>query len=40
VIGEGLLVIIGVALHAVTAAILWNVGLRPAIRLGLEKQRA
>jgi hypothetical protein len=39
-IGEWLLVIVGVAVHAVTAAILWNVGLRPATRMGLEKQRA
>jgi hypothetical protein len=23
-----------------TAAALWNIGLRPATRLGLEKQRA
>ena len=39
-IGEWLLVVVGVAVHAVTASILWNVGLRPATRLGLEKQRA
>lgn len=39
-IGEWLLLIIGAAVHVVTAAILWNIGLRPAARLGLEKQRA
>jgi putative membrane protein len=39
-IGEWLLLTIGVALHLATAAILWNLGLRPAARLGLEKQRA
>ena len=39
-IGEWLLLIIGAAVHLVTAAILWNIGLRPATRLGLEKQRA
>jgi hypothetical protein len=39
-IGEGLLLIIGAAVPVVTAAILWNRGLRPATRPGLEKQRA
>jgi hypothetical protein len=39
-IGEWLLLAIGVVLHVVTVVILWNVGLRPATRLGLEKQRA
>ena len=39
-IGEWLLLIVGTAVHAVTAAVLWNVALRPAARLGLEKQRA
>jgi hypothetical protein len=34
------LLAIGVAVHVVTAGVLWNVGLRPATRLGLEKQRA
>ncbi|HEX6210478.1 MAG TPA: hypothetical protein VF136_06860, partial [Methylomirabilota bacterium] len=38
--GEWLLLAIGAALHVATASILWNVGLRPAARLGLEKQRA
>jgi uncharacterized membrane protein len=38
-IGEWLLLIIGLVLHLTTAAILWNIGLRPA-RVGLEKQRA
>ena len=39
-IGEWLLLIIGTAVHVVTAAMLWSLGLRPATRLGLEKQRA
>jgi hypothetical protein len=39
-IGEWLLLGVGAAMHAVTAAILWNLALRPATRLGLEKQRA
>ena len=39
-IGEWLLLGVGAAVHAVTAAILWNLALRPAARLGLEKQRA
>jgi hypothetical protein len=39
-IGEWLLLSIGVVIHVVTAVVLWNVGLRPATRLGLEKQRA
>jgi putative membrane protein len=39
-IGEWLLLMIGAAVHGVTVAILWNIGLRPAAGLGLEKQRA
>ena len=39
-IGEWLLLVVGAALHAVTVAVLWNIGLRPAARWGLEKQRA
>jgi putative membrane protein len=39
-IGEWLLLLIGAGVHVMTAAVLWNVGLRPATRLGLEKQRA
>jgi putative membrane protein len=39
-IGQWLLLIIGTAVHVVTAAMLWSLGLRPATRLGLEKQRA
>jgi putative membrane protein len=39
-IGEWLLLGVGAAVHAVTAGILWNLALRPAARLGLEKQRA
>jgi putative membrane protein len=39
-IGEWLLLMAGAALHVVTAAVLLNIGLRPATRLGLEKQRA
>jgi len=39
-IGEWVLLGVGTAVHAVTAAILWNLALRPAARLGLEKQRA
>ena len=39
-IGEWLLLGVGAAAHAVTAAILWNLALRPTARLGLEKQRA
>jgi Carotenoid biosynthesis protein len=39
-IGEWLLVGVGLALHAVAAALLWNLAQRPAARLGLEKQRA
>jgi uncharacterized membrane protein len=39
-IGEWLLLGIGAALHAVAAVGLWSLGQRPAIRLGLEKQRA
>lgn len=38
-IGEWLLLGVGTAMHAVLAAILFTLGLRPA-RLGLEKQRA
>jgi putative membrane protein len=39
-IGEWLLLMIGIAVHSVTAVILWNIGLRPATQPGLEKQRA
>jgi hypothetical protein len=39
-IGEWLLLGVGAAVHAATAVILWNLALRPATRLGLEKQRA
>ena len=39
-IGEWRLLIIGTAVHVVTAVMLWSLGLRPAVRLGLEKQRA
>jgi len=39
-IGEWLLLLIGAGVHVMTAAVLWNMGLRPATRLGLEKQRA
>jgi uncharacterized membrane protein len=39
-IGEWQLLMIGAAVHLVTAAILWNIGVRPATRPGLEKQRA
>jgi carotenoid biosynthesis protein len=39
-IGEWFLLIIGTAVHLATAVMLWSVGLRPATRLGLEKQRA
>jgi uncharacterized membrane protein len=39
-IGEWVLLIVGAAVHAVTAAVLLNFALRPAARLGLEKQRA
>jgi len=39
-IGEWLLLIIGAAVLLVTAAIPWNIGLRPATWPGLEKQRA
>jgi uncharacterized membrane protein len=39
-IGEWLLLLVGVAVHVVTAAGLWIVRQRPAVRLGLEKQRA
>jgi putative membrane protein len=39
-IGEWRLLMVGAALHAVTAAVLLNLGLRPAARWGLEKQRA
>jgi putative membrane protein len=39
-IGEWLLLAIGVTLHAATAVILWTIRLRPATRVGLEKQRA
>ena len=39
-IGEWLLLVVGAAIHAATAAIVLNLALRPAGRLGLEKQRA
>jgi hypothetical protein len=39
-IGEWLLVVVGVTVHTVAAAIFWSVAQRPAVRLGLEKQRA
>ena len=39
-IGEWVLLGVGVVLHLATAIILWNFGLRPAARLGLENQRA
>jgi hypothetical protein len=39
-IEEWVLLGVGTAVHAVTAAILWNLALRPANRLGLEKPRA
>ena len=39
-IGEWLLLGLGTAIHAVTGAVLLTLGLRPAVRLGLEKQRA
>jgi hypothetical protein len=39
-IGEWPLLLVGVALHAATAAGLWVFLQRPAVRRGLEKQRA
>jgi putative membrane protein len=39
-IGEWLLLGLGTAIHAVTGAVLLTLILRPAVRLGLEKQRA
>jgi uncharacterized membrane protein len=39
-IGEWLLLGVGIAVHAVTALLLWNLALRPTARVGLEKQRA
>ena len=39
-IEEWLLLLIGASVHMLTAAALWNLGLRPATRLGLEKQGA
>jgi uncharacterized membrane protein len=39
-IGEWLLLATGVGIHVVTAVVLWTVRQRPAVRLGLEKQRA
>ena len=39
-VGEWLSLISGASVPVVTAATLWNRGLRPATRLGLEKQRA
>ncbi len=39
-IGEWRLLMVGAVLHAVTGVVLLNLGLRPAARWGLEKQRA
>jgi hypothetical protein len=39
-LGEWLLLLVGVALHAAAAAGLWVFCQRPAVRPGLEKQRA
>jgi hypothetical protein len=39
-IDEWLLLLVGVTVHAVTAAGLWIFLQRPAVRLGLENQRA
>jgi putative membrane protein len=39
-IGEWVLLVLGTAVHAVTAVVLWGLVQRPAVRLGLEKQRA
>lgn len=39
-IDEWLLLLVGVAVHAATAAGLWILLQRPAVRLGLENQRA
>jgi putative membrane protein len=39
-IGEWLLLGVGAAVHVLTAAGLWTLVQRPAVRLGLEKQRA
>jgi putative membrane protein len=39
-IGEWLLVVVGVVVHAIAAAGLWTIRQRPAVRLGLERQRA
>jgi putative membrane protein len=39
-IDEWLLLLVGVTVHAVTAAGLWLLLQRPAVRLGLENQRA
>jgi hypothetical protein len=39
-IGEWLLLLLGVALHTVMAVGLWIIRQRPAVGLGLEKQRA
>jgi uncharacterized membrane protein len=39
-IGEWVLLLLGIGVHAVTAITLWIFRQRPAVRLGLEKQRA
>ena len=39
-IGEWLLLLVGVALHTVLTVGLWIFRQRPAVRLGLENQRA
>ena len=39
-IGEWLLLGVGAAVHVLTAAGLWMLVQRPAVRLGMEKQRA
>ena len=39
-IEEWLLLVLGSGMHTVTAVVLWSVRQRPAVRLGLEKQRA
>jgi uncharacterized membrane protein len=39
-IGEWLLLSVGVAVHAATAVVVWNLCQRPTVRLGLEKQQA
>jgi hypothetical protein len=39
-IGEWILLLAGVAVHATAATGMWMIVQRPAVRLGLEKQRA